>query len=185
MIELKCNPCDNMRLTATFGKDILNGKERWHNGVDYAMQIGTPIYAVANGIVQVAKDNPGGYGLYIAVDHGHFGSLSAHLSKFNCKIGQIVKAGQTIGYSGNTGMSMGPHLHFEIRNCVYSKFWEREANSKYTHAVDPQPLLNMIKIKTDREKVQEHFGFDNSTMIYLDKHPYFRELYKKLSKDYK
>ncbi|GEM_PF-6314925 len=116
-------------------------------------------------IEQIAKDNPGGYGLYIAVYHGNFGSLSAHLSKFNCKVGQKVKAKDLIGYSGNTGMSTGPHLHFEIRDCVYSKFWEKDVDSKYKHAVDPQPLLNKIT-KTDREKVQEYFGFDNNTMFF-------------------
>lgn len=180
-MTLICKPCDISKITSQFGKDILKGKERWHNGIDIGIPIGTPIYAVADGTVKVVKNDQNGYGLYIVVDHGKYGSLYAHLSKFNCKIGQSIKAGDLIAYSGNSGSSTGPHLHFEIRDCSYSRFWERE-NERYIHAINPIPLFDN---KTDKEKVQEHFNFDNNTMAFLDKHPYKEALYKKLIKDIK
>ncbi len=190
-IVIKHNPCDSMRLTGSFGADILNGQQRWHDGVDFgalkAGVAGDNIYAINDGTVRLVKNDINGYGDYIVIEHREFCSLYAHLSKVNVFVGQKVSAGDIIGLMGFTGLvsprgQAGTHLHLEIRDCLYYKFWEKSEN-KYKHAIDPQPLLS--KIKTDREKVQEHFGFDNNTMTYLDKHPHFKDLYMKLSKDYK
>ena len=191
MIALKCNPCDSMRLTGPFGADTLNGQQRWHNGIDYgALKLGIAgdnIYAVDDGTVRLVKNDVKGYGDYIVIEHREFCSLYAHLSKVNVIIGQKVSAGDIIGLMGFSGLvsprgQQGTHLHFEIRDCLYYKFWEKSDN-KYKHAVDPLPLLRAIK--TDRQMVQEYFGFDNNTMAFLDKHPWSDALYKKLTKDYK
>ncbi len=88
---------------------------RMHEGIDVAVPEGTPVRAAKGGTVILASYY-GGYGNYICVDHG--GGLStcyAHLSGYASSTGQRVGRGQVIGYSGNTGSSTGPHLHFEVR----------------------------------------------------------------------
>ncbi len=98
-------------LTSPFGY-------RWgrlHEGIDIAVPEGTPIRAAKAGNVIIAAYT-GGYGNYTCIDHG--GGLSTcygHQSSFAVSSGQSVKQGQVIGYSGNTGSSTGPHLHFEVR----------------------------------------------------------------------
>ncbi|MFC0179656.1 murein DD-endopeptidase MepM [Thorsellia kenyensis] len=85
-----------------------------HNGVDYAMPIGTPILAVGDGVVTHAK-REGAAGNYIAIKHnGQYTTRYMHLKSLHVKPGQKVKRGQKIGLSGNTGRSTGPHLHYEI-----------------------------------------------------------------------
>lgn len=92
--------------------------QRWgrlHAGVDIAVPTGTPVRAAADGVVKFAGNN-GGYGLLVTIDHGeNVETRYAHNSRIVVKKGQRVKAGQVIAYSGNTGNSTGPHLHFEIR----------------------------------------------------------------------
>ena len=88
---------------------------RFHYGMDFTAKRGTPIYATGNGIVKRADNRSSGYGKHIRIDHG-FGyvSLYAHLSKYKVRRGQKVKRGDVIGYIGNSGRSIGPHLHYEI-----------------------------------------------------------------------
>lgn len=89
-----------------------------YNGVDYGMPIGSPIYAAASGSVIISRDSGynGGYGDYIAIQHPNgTQTIYGHLSNPLVYVGQSVKKGQLIAYSGNTGKSTGPHLHFEIR----------------------------------------------------------------------
>jgi murein DD-endopeptidase MepM/ murein hydrolase activator NlpD len=88
---------------------------RLHEGIDIAVPEGTPIRAAASGTVIIAGWT-GGYGNYTCIDHG--GGLSTcygHQSGYAVSAGQSVVQGQIIGYSGNTGSSTGPHLHFEVR----------------------------------------------------------------------
>jgi len=85
-----------------------------HAGVDFSAPTGTPIYATGNGIITDAKYLPG-YGNTIIVDHGfNYKSLYGHLLEMNVRVGQTVKRGQQIGKIGNTGNSVGPHLHYEV-----------------------------------------------------------------------
>ena len=88
---------------------------RFHYGMDFTAKRGTPIYATGNGIIKRADNRSSGYGKHIRIDHG-FGyvSLYAHLSKYKVRRGQKVKRGDIIGYVGNSGRSVGPHLHYEI-----------------------------------------------------------------------
>lgn len=87
----------------------------FHEGLDIAVPEGTPIRAAASGTVIMASYN-GGYGNYTCVDHGSgLSTCYAHQSQFGVTSGQSVDQGQVIGYSGNTGASTGPHLHFEVR----------------------------------------------------------------------
>lgn len=91
---------------------------RWgklHAGIDIGVPIGTPIHAAAAGTVFFCGVM-GGYGNVVLVDHGNgLVSLYGHQNNLACADGQRVSAGQVIGYSGNTGHSTGPHLHFEVR----------------------------------------------------------------------
>lgn len=92
-----------------------------HNGVDYGAPRGTTVYAAADGVVKVSNyrsGNPwfGGYGNYIMIEHPNgTQTLYAHLSAVDVSVGDTVSKGQTIGKTGNTGRSTGPHLHFEVR----------------------------------------------------------------------
>ena len=88
---------------------------RFHYGMDFTAKRETPIYATGNGIIKRADNRSSGYGKHIRIDHG-FGyvSLYAHLSKYKVRRGQKVNRGDIIGYVGNSGRSVGPHLHYEI-----------------------------------------------------------------------
>jgi murein DD-endopeptidase MepM/ murein hydrolase activator NlpD len=86
-----------------------------HNGLDMNAAMGQPIVAAADGTVFFAAVK-GGYGNSIMIDHGGgMVTLYAHQSRFAVGVGTRVSAGQVIGYAGSTGVSTGPHLHFEVR----------------------------------------------------------------------
>lgn len=95
---------------------ILN-KIRAHRGVDYAAPTGTPIKATGAGKV-IYRGTKGGYGKTVIIRHGNtYTTLYAHMSKYarGTSVGSRIKQGQTIGYIGSTGLSTGPHLHYEFR----------------------------------------------------------------------
>ncbi|MFE2053593.1 M23 family metallopeptidase [Streptomyces sp. NPDC059459] len=128
------DPVKKYTLSASFAQ---NGG-MWaskHSGQDFAVPIGTNVVATHGGTVVKAGGNGAGdgpaYGNAVVIKHGN-GTYSqyAHLSKVNVKPGQIVKTGQSIAKSGNTGNSSGPHLHFEIRT-----------TPNYGSAVDPVAFL--------------------------------------------
>jgi len=100
---------------------------KMHTGIDLPAASGTPIRAAAGGKV-VHAGRWGGYGNCVIVDHnGRFATLYAHCSGIAAGVGQAVEAGEIIGYVGSTGLSTGPHLHFEVR--------------RDGHPVDPEPFL--------------------------------------------
>ncbi len=91
------------------------GYTRCHAGADISAGSGTPIVAVADGVV-ISASGGGGYGNYTVISHGgNVTSSYAHQSRMAVSAGQSVKRGQVIGYVGSTGLSTGPHLHFEAR----------------------------------------------------------------------
>ena len=110
-------PCNGIRwITSLFGGRQSPGGigSTNHKGVDIGTPMGTPILAAKNGTVTWASSN-GGYGECIIINHGKGNStLYGHLSGYNVKMGDTVTQGQVIGYSGSTGNSTGPHLHFGI-----------------------------------------------------------------------
>ena len=91
------------------------GYSRLHAGIDIGVPIGTPVYALEDGVV-IAAQSMSGYGNVVMINHGNITSVYGHNSSLAVSPGQVVKGGQLISYSGNTGVSSGPHLHFEIRN---------------------------------------------------------------------
>lgn len=191
MIKLKHLPIDFPNISSPFGPRNYRIM-KWHNGVDYKVVEGTPVYAVADGKVEVAKNNPGGYGLYVVINHKNiFGSLYGHLSKYIVSVGQEVKAGDIIGLSGNTGDSIGPHLHFEIRFCEYSQFWQRchADSSIYMYCINPHPLvknvsdMNALTLNQATEIVQKQAELENRTINYIKNDYRFGEaLIMKLAK---
>jgi murein DD-endopeptidase MepM/ murein hydrolase activator NlpD len=88
---------------------------RMHEGIDLAVPVGTPVVAAAAGTVIVAGWF-GGYGNLVVVDHGNgFSTAYGHNTSVTVGVGQLVAQGQLISYSGSTGHSTGPHVHFEVR----------------------------------------------------------------------
>lgn len=94
----------------------ITGKYKNHGGTDIGASYGSAIYAADSGKVVSSSDGwNGGWGNYVMIDHGNgMQTLYAHMSSRAVSVGQTVKRGQTIGYVGSTGMSTGPHLHFEM-----------------------------------------------------------------------
>ncbi|WP_121022151.1 M23 family metallopeptidase [Helicobacter vulpis] len=114
------NPLESYkRISAEFSRrfhPILHRMQN-HTGVDLSTPIDTPVYASANGVVGFAGNGwNGGYGRLIKLYHPFgFKTYYAHLHKIVVKDGEFVKKGQLIAYSGSSGMSTGPHLHYEVR----------------------------------------------------------------------
>ena len=87
-----------------------------HEGLDIVNDVGTPVYASADGIVSMAGQSGGGYGTVVVINHGYdYQTLYAHLSKVLVHDGQRVRRGDLIAKSGKTGLVSGPHLHYEVR----------------------------------------------------------------------
>jgi murein DD-endopeptidase MepM/ murein hydrolase activator NlpD len=111
-------PIDGARLTSGFGNRShpILGYSAFHKGVDFGAPTGTPIQAAGDGVIE-KKGWFGGYGNYVRLKHNsEFATAYAHMSRFAPGIaeGSRVRQGQVIGYVGSTGMSTGPHLHYEI-----------------------------------------------------------------------
>ncbi len=103
------------RISSPYGKrrHPILGYVRMHSGVDVAAPYGKPIHAVSDGTVTYAGRH-GGHGKYVRIDHGGgLGTGYGHMSRIAVRDGARVRAGQVIGYVGSTGLSTGPHLHFE------------------------------------------------------------------------
>lgn len=95
--------------------DPFNGQSAMHEGVDYVVPEGTPIYASAGGVVSYADNHPS-YGNMVEIEHGNdIITRYAHASKVLVKVGQVVRRGEKIAEVGSTGRSTGNHLHFEVR----------------------------------------------------------------------
>jgi murein DD-endopeptidase MepM/ murein hydrolase activator NlpD len=107
------------RISDMFGyraKHPILGVPSFHFGIDFAAPIGSGVYSTANGIVKEASDQHFGYGKLIIIDHGDgYETRYAHLNSISVKTGDYVNANDKIGEVGSTGMSTGPHLHYEIR----------------------------------------------------------------------
>ena len=123
--SLKRTPINNAKITSSFSgsrKHPVLGFTRAHKGVDFRAPTGTPIPAAGAGRV-VARSYNRGHGNYVKIRHnGTFETLYAHMSRFakGVNVGTVVRQGQIIGYAGSTGLSTGPHLHYEvIKNGVH------------------------------------------------------------------
>ena len=105
-------------LSSKYGRRTHPVKKTWkmHRGIDYAVNIGTPIYAPADGVVELTRKSNKGSGNFLRLIHSFgFTSSYSHLKAFKVKPGEYVKKGDLIALSGNTGLSTGYHLHYEVR----------------------------------------------------------------------
>ncbi len=110
-------PSTSTYITSPYGTRThpVTGKIKTHTGIDIGAAHGTNIYAAADGTVIVSGWNSGGYGNYVVIDHGGgLTTLYAHCSSLLVSSGQKVSRGQVIAKCGSTGMSTGPHVHFEV-----------------------------------------------------------------------
>lgn len=105
-----------------------------HKGIDWGVSLGTPVLAAADGVVIKAGADNTGYGNLVVIEHKSLGirTYYGHLKNFNTSMGMAVKQYAVIGFSGSTGNSTGPHLHFEVRKSPYN--WP-------ACVVDPRPYL--------------------------------------------
>ena len=109
-------PVEGARMTSGFGMRFhpILSYSRMHQGVDFGAPMGAPILAAANGTVAFAGRH-GGHGNYVQLKHSkELATGYAHMSRFAVRPGQSVAQGQVIGYVGSTGISTGPHLHYEV-----------------------------------------------------------------------
>ena len=111
------NPGSKYRLSSSFGyrKDPISGRSSRHQGVDFALDSGNPVYVTGDGVVESVKFEFFGYGNQIVIDHGFgYKTRYAHMRNIGVVEGMKVKRGECIGESGNSGKSTGPHLHYEV-----------------------------------------------------------------------
>ena len=111
------SPLDFSRRSSRFGlrQHPIVGKQQHHKGVDLSANRGTPIYAPADGVVEVVRSSKQGFGNLLKIRHAFgFSTLYAHLDSFKVKSGDFIHKGELIATSGNTGLSTAPHLHYEV-----------------------------------------------------------------------
>jgi murein DD-endopeptidase MepM/ murein hydrolase activator NlpD len=105
------------RIASGFGYriDPIYKTPRLHPGLDFTAPQGTPIYATANGKVEVAGNLGDGYGRHVIINHGYgYKTLYGHMVRIKARAGQTVRRGEVIGWVGSTGKSTGPHCHYEV-----------------------------------------------------------------------
>jgi murein DD-endopeptidase MepM/ murein hydrolase activator NlpD len=132
-------PINNKELTqlhTTYGMRFNRalGAMRDHKGLDFTAEVGTPIYATGDGKVSMAYYSDS-YGNVVYIDHGFdYETRYAHLVRFNVAAGEQVKRGEVIGFVGNTGLSVGPHLHYEVlykgQHVNPINFFQRDLSNK-------------------------------------------------------
>ena len=110
-----CPSCTYITSRVGYRWHPVSGQWKYHSGLDIGAAYGASIVAADGGTVTIAGVN-GGYGNCVMIDHGNgYYTLYGHMSSIAVSVGQSVSKGATIGYVGSTGVSTGPHLHFEIR----------------------------------------------------------------------
>ena len=155
---LKCIPAiqpvanKNLKYTASgYGMriDPIYKTAKFHNGMDFSANIGTPVYATGDGVIKKAGWQSG-YGKIIVVSHGFgYETWYAHLNKYNVRVGQKVVRGEVIGEVGNTGKSTGPHLHYE----VHLKGKVVNPVNYYFMALSAEEYDQMIELAANQGKV--------------------------------
>lgn len=131
--------------------DPIYGTARFHAGMDFAANIGTPIYVTGNGTV-VFADWRQGYGKCVIVDHGYgYQTLYAHMNEYKVNVGQKVTRGEQIGEVGNTGKSTGPHLHYE----VHVKGQPDNPAKYYFMDLTPEEYDKMLQIAANHGQVMD------------------------------
>lgn len=130
----------SFRLTQAFGGNpqaYARFGLKGHDGLDYGLPTGTPIYAPFSGkVTQTGYDGPG-YGKYIKIENDKYGTVLAHLQNYSVIVGQQVAEGQQIATSDNTGNSTGPHLHWGVHPIP------RDKGNGYAGYINQLPLIGV------------------------------------------
>jgi murein DD-endopeptidase MepM/ murein hydrolase activator NlpD len=163
-------PCTNHKISLEFGYDASTDLQysgfytlfdNKHPGVDFDLPVGTDIFASFEGIV-VRIENHKGMGNTIGIRNGNILGLYAHLSEIKVDLGQVVKAGDLIAMSGNTGAATtSPHLHFELRDMrfkdlnemVFKPVFEKEIENfhlEFIYKVNNQNIGKNLKLISER-----------------------------------
>ena len=106
------------RIASGFGYriDPVYKTPKMHAGIDFTAPQGTPIYATADGVVNIAGNSGDGYGNHVTIRHGYgYETLYGHMVRVKVSAGQAIKRGEVIGWVGSTGKSTGPHCHYEVK----------------------------------------------------------------------
>ncbi len=138
---------DLKRLSSGFGYriDPILKIRKPHRGVDFSIPKGSPVYATGDGTVSLVKSSYTGYGKQIEVDHGFgYKTKYAHLNEFMVKKGQKVKRGELIAYSGNSGKSTAPHLHYEVHENRVPK----DPVHYFYLDIDPEEYKEILRISS-------------------------------------
>lgn len=110
-------PINKIRITSRFGNRThpITGVKSFHNGIDLACPIGTPVYAPASGVVKRVFENKTG-GKQLIIEHDNdYTTGYAHLSEILVSVGDVIEDGELVAETGNTGASTGAHLHLTLR----------------------------------------------------------------------
>jgi Peptidase family M23 len=172
-----------------------NGKREPHHGVDFPAEAGTPVLAAADGVVVFAGSEKTGiysprgnfYGYFILIQHpNELYTLYAHLSKIAVSVSQQVQVGEVIGAVGRSGIAIGPHLHFEVRQGGDGKDYFSTQNPELWLELSKDPegtLPGVLSVTIDadmaykalRPVVLEHYPFGATSpdrVIYSDTYPF-------------
>ena len=138
---------DLSRMASGYGYRIhpIYKTRKLHTGMDFSAKTGTEIYATGDGVVSKVRKSRRGYGNHVKINHGFgYETLYAHMSKYIVKRGQKVKRGEIIGYVGNTGTSVAPHLHYEVHK------EKRKINpvNFYYNDLNPDEYERMLEISS-------------------------------------
>ena len=138
---------DLSRMASGYGYRIhpIYKTRKLHTGMDFSAKNGTEIYATGDGTISKVRRSKRGYGNHVKINHGFgYETLYAHMSKYIVKRGQKVKRGEVIGYVGNTGTSVAPHLHYEVHKD------KRKINpvNFYYNDLNPEEYEKMIEISS-------------------------------------
>jgi murein DD-endopeptidase MepM/ murein hydrolase activator NlpD len=127
------------------------GTSRMHNGQDFRVPYGTEVYATGDGKVIESGWNSGGFGNCIVIDHGYgFQTVYGHLSDIKVTKGQVVKRGDRIGISGSSGLSSGPHLHYQVE-----QFGKHENPINFfNNDVNAEEYIDMIQAFESKSKLR-------------------------------
>jgi murein DD-endopeptidase MepM/ murein hydrolase activator NlpD len=116
LLPTPCLPWEPGGLLWPASGRVSQGYSASHPALDISSRSGTPVYAIADGVVLSVREDDDRFGIHILLEHGEgYTSFYAHLGAATVKVGESVMKGQKIGIVGQTGLSTGPHLHFEIR----------------------------------------------------------------------
>ncbi len=153
------------RVSSNFGyrTNPITKRRQFHRGLDMSVPMKTPIRATADGIVtRVQPKNIGDYGRVVSISHNlGFSTTFAHMNKTLVKIGDVVRKGQIIGLSGNSGRSSGPHVHYEVRfaNKVLNPksfiSWDLENYDSIFKKERRVPWESLVKLINDQHEMEQ------------------------------